>query len=68
MVLVIRVWRDQGATLMYSVPDKQLEQTQEHLADMIGAWSNASEWSRIDEWTWRKDDGERIEIMGIGDR
>ena len=66
MILVIRVWQDQGATLQYSVPDEQLEHTRQHIADMIGAWSNASEWERINEWTWRKADGERIEIMGIG--
>ena len=66
MILVIRVWRDQGANLQYSVPDEKLEETRTNIADMIGAWSSASEWSQIDEWTWRKTDGERIEIMGIG--
>ena len=66
MILVIRVWRDQGANVQYSVPDEKLEETRTHIAEMIGAWSSASEWSQIDEWTWRKTDGERIEIVGIG--
>ena len=66
MILVIRVWRDQGANVQYRVPDEKLEETRKHVAEMIGAWSDASEWSQINEWTWRKTDGERIELMGIG--
>ena len=54
------------AVTIHVLPAAQLEAARTHIAEMIGTWSRASEWERVNEWTWRKADGERIEIISLG--
>jgi len=69
MILVIRVWADQGANLEYSVPDTQLSEVRKHIPEMIATWESSPLWEQLSEWTWKqRQTGERIEILGIGDR
>ena len=66
MILVIRVLPDAQANVWWSVPDEQLAHARREIPKMIQGWSNAAQWRQFSEWSWRKADGERIEIMWIG--
>lgn len=66
MVLVMRVWPEEGANLWFTVRDAELEAARQCVQDRVAEWSGP--WEQRSEWTWKRaDTGERVEIIGIGE-